>query len=665
MATKESAPNPAEGFWSTLTRFFFHRRVGQVFLALLVLRLLRPTGILPGTANQLVDLGLVVCGIWFATRGVSALRTRLLWRIRRKLVISYLLIGLVPTLLILFFFMLSGILVFGQVSSYILSSHLERAQAMAARVADLTAAEISGAAPERGSIETVLRSGLAPVESRYDGTAAVYISPEARVTVGEPPDLPTDWGKLLPKWAGQGYEGLLRVDEQYFLIGVSEPPQEEASFRVVVTIPIESALRQVEEETGLQASGVSATGADEPMSLDDMSPSADSPFSMRWATIVEARPWSGDDSDVPGTASGSAGIILIRFSPWDVYRVLSTNTPQLGQAILVLLGVLATLFLAIEVVAALVGLLLARSITGSIHALSQGTDHVSQGDFAYRVHVRTRDQLGELGESFNLMTASIQDLLKQSAEKERLEEELRVARSIQMSLLPKDAVRIAGLNVAAMCLPAAEVGGDYYDFIPLSDERLAVLIADVSGKGTSAALYMAELKGLVLSLSRIHDSPCSLLVEANRILGANLDSRSFITMTYAIFDMGERTMTYARAGHSPILQVSASGRGARALAPDGLGLGLDRGDQHFERILRQESLTLQSGDLFLFFTDGLSEAMNSRSELYGESRLRKLLELHHDLPLETLMERIVDEIVTFAEGVGQHDDMTMVLLRVA
>ncbi|MGH9463955.1 MAG: PP2C family protein-serine/threonine phosphatase, partial [Vicinamibacteria bacterium] len=344
--------------------------------------------------------------------------------------------------------------------------------------------------------------------------------------------------------------------------------------------------------------------------------------------------------------------------------VLSTNTPQLGQAILVLLGVLATLFLAIEVVAALVGLLLARSITGSIHALSKGTDHVSQGDFAYRVQVRTRDQLGELGESFNLMTASIQDLLKQSAEKERLEEELRVARSIQMSLLPKDAVRFTGMTVAAVCLPAAEVGGDYYDFLPLGNDRLAVLIADVSGKGTSAALYMAELKGLVLSLSRIHDSPRSLLVEANRILGANLDSRSFITMSYAIFDMANRTVTYARAGHSPILQVSTSGHGARALAPDGLGLGLDRGDHDFERILRQESLPLQSGDLFLFFTDGLSEAMNSRSELYGESRLRELLEQHHHLPLENLMERIVDEVVTFAEGVGQHDDMTMVLLRV-
>ncbi len=189
--------------------------------------------------------------------------------------------------------------------------------------------------------------------------------------------------------------------------------------------------------------------------------------------------------------------------------------------------------------------------------------------------MRSRDQLGELADSFNLMTTSIQDLLRQSAEKERLEEELRIARSIQMSLLPKDRITIPGLSIAALCLPATEVGGDYYDFLPMDEDRVAMLIADVSGKGTSAALYMAELKGLMLSLAIIYDSSRKLLVEANKILSENLDSRSFITMAYAVIDMKNRTMTYARAGHSPIFQVSPNGKGdrARVLAPDGLGLG--------------------------------------------------------------------------------------------
>ena len=112
-----------------------------------------------------------------------------------------------------------------------------------------------------------------------------------------------------------------------------------------------------------------------------------------------------------------------------------------------------------------------------------------------------------------------------------------------MSLLPQGALRAPGMSLAALCAPAREVGGDYYDFLPLADGRVGLLIADVSGKGTSAALYMAELKGLMLSLTRIHTSPRALLIEANEIIKYHLDSRSFITMTYAVVDIAARTLT--------------------------------------------------------------------------------------------------------------------------
>jgi serine phosphatase RsbU (regulator of sigma subunit) len=262
------------------------------------------------------------------------------------------------------------------------------------------------------------------------------------------------------------------------------------------------------------------------------------------------------------------------------------------------------------------------------------------------------------------MARGIQDLLLEQAEKQRLEEELRIARQIQMSLLPREAVTVPGLRVAALCLPAAEVGGDYYDLLPLSDTRMGVLVADVSGKGTSAALYMAELKGLILSLSRIYDSPARLLAEANRILAANMDARSFITMTYAVVDIGAGTMRYARAGHNPILHVSGSGR-ARALAPQGLGLGLDSGPR-FEAILEEAEVKLDSGDVLLFFTDGLSEAMNERAELFGEGRLKDILETEDGRTADegVLKERILQEVRDFVGGAAQHDDMTMVLLKV-
>ena len=135
-----------------------------------------------------------------------------------------------------------------------------------------------------------------------------------------------------------------------------------------------------------------------------------------------------------------------------------------------------------------------------------------------------------------------------------------------MSLLPRGPLDVPGLAVTALCVPAREVGGDYYDFFQLPASRLGVLIADVSGKGTSAALYMAELKGLMLSLSQIYQSPRRLLIEVNRIISENLDTRSFITMTYAVIDLEAGTMTYARAGHTPLIYHAQRSAPARARA---------------------------------------------------------------------------------------------------
>jgi serine phosphatase RsbU (regulator of sigma subunit) len=315
-------------------------------------------------------------------------------------------------------------------------------------------------------------------------------------------------------------------------------------------------------------------------------------------------------------------------------------------------------------VALALGLVLARSITKGVHALSVGPQKLRQGDFSHQIRIRSRDQLGELAETFNLMSRGIQQLMVEQVEKERLEEELRIARQIQMSLLPGEGlVRVPGVRVAALCLPAAEVGGDYYDLLPLSETRMGVLVADVSGKGTSAALYMAELKGLVLSLSRIYESPAKLLCEANRILAANMDSRSFVTMTYAVVDTATRRMRYARAGHNPMIHLEARTGRTRVLTPAGLGLGLDAGDR-FEKILEEDDVPLEPGDFFLFFTVGLSEAMNPGAELFGESRLRRILEDGRGLTSEELKERILEEVRAFVGDALPHDDMTLVVLKV-
>ncbi len=224
--------------------------------------------------------------------------------------------------------------------------------------------------------------------------------------------------------------------------------------------------------------------------------------------------------------------------------------------------------------------------------------------------------------------------------------------------------------MTALCVPAREVGGDYYDFLPLDDHRLGVLIADVSGKGTSAALYMAELKGLVLSLSRIHTSPRDLLIAANRIIAEHLDARSFITMTYAVVDLRARTMTYARAGHTPLLCLPGAAAPSRELRRAGAR-------RHGARTEARQRARCSSGcsarrpsrsttgDLFLFFTDGITEAMNAADDCFGEAAPGPAsCEDHAHLPSDQLRERMLREIAAFVGDAPQHDDMTMILLRI-
>ena len=297
--------------------------------------------------------------------------------------------------------------------------------------------------------------------------------------------------------------------------------------------------------------------------------------------------------------------------------------------------------------------------------LFSGTERVKSGNFEQRITVRSDDQLGQLSASFNDMTGRIQHLLIEQDEKRRLEQELQIARDIQMSLLPHGALTAPGMSVAALCAPAREVGGDYYDFLPLANGRIGLLIADVSGKGTSAALYMAELKGLMLSLSRIHTSPRALLIEANEIIANHLDSRSFITMTYAVIDRAAGTLTCARAGHTPFMRIAAGERRVEVLAPDGmvLGLNLDRGER-FERCLEELTLSIAGGDLLFFFTDGVSEAMDAEGECFGESRLSTCLAAYADLAPQAIRDRLVEDVAAFVQGQPQHDDITMVILRI-
>jgi len=653
---------------------------GRILIAAVIVAALGKAGVpWPDVIRVLDVILLVVFGAWGLYRLGRYLVRRLLWRIRSKLLVSYLFIAVVPLILLTVFFFLAAFLGLSLVASYTVSAEVERtAQDLLTVARAALAGSRTSAAALPGDIETRLEEGRA----LYPRLAYALI--RGGKTVAESPGS----GLMVPAWLkGPAFAGLVKTvvpkKEEAAAASpaqpVSDEPETAASIRavwtqqdlaLVLSVPVdETVFAQLKQRTGIAV--VDTERPEEPkkkgLSIkvrtdeeDGGPPKPEHEFSTSEGFLFLAVP------ELTDWATGSTEVkpIGIRYRPQALVRRLSPASMDIGGALLTAMAVVGGLFLVVYFVALLLGLLLARSITRSIHGLSVGTERLRQGDFAHPIPIQSRDQLGELAESFNVMASGIRDLLREQAEKERLEEELRIARQIQMSLLPHGTVGLPGLRIAALCLPAAEVGGDYYDLLPLSDTKMGVLVADVSGKGTSAALYMAELKGLVLSLSRIHDSPARLLAEANRILADNMDTRSFITMTYAVVDTAARTLRYARAGHNPMIHLEAGTGLTRVLAPQGMGLGMDRGDR-FEEVLEEAVIPLVQGDVFVFFTDGLSEAMNVNAELFGERRLRDVVEGAPALGTDDMKDRILATVREFVGEAAQHDDMTMVILKVA
>ncbi len=669
----------------------------RVFVAAVVVKLMAPAGarLAPGpagsawqAANTLATLALVAAGAILLWRGLAAARRRLLWRVRRKLILSYIFIGLVPTLLVAVFFLFGAQLMFMNLSAYLFRSGYDGLVQQVDHLARLIEVELHA----RDAVpRALLARRLDELRPTFPDLSVALLPGAPGGVTGGPVVVAGPWAHVeppteLPAWLSQdGFVGTLAYAPggdppgPELLIRAVRLPGPGGRYAVVVDLPLTEPVKEsLRTTTGVRPGAVSILGFDRELrplpgrrpAGWQSEPSAGSPEAVGFVTfrhsvaLFDFTDWAtGRTAAASVSLSARLGSLYDRISR--AQRLLAGGL-TLGQVFLLVLGVVAALFLVIEAAALVMGFALARSITRSVHELFVGTERVRRGDFSHRIVVKSRDQLGELAESFNEMTASIEDLLRQAAEKRRLEEELRIARDIQMSLLPREPMAMPGLSVSAVCVPAREVGGDYYDFFPLAPRRLGVLIADVAGKGTSAALYMAELKGIVLSLSRVCDSPRQLLVEVNRLLAGHLDSRSFVTMTYAIVDLETGVLRHARAGHTPIIYRPALGGDARVVVPSGMvvGLGLPGGDGKFSELLEEHRLDLQPGDLVVLYTDGVSEAMNDHAELFGESRLRALIEEHAHLDAPALGERVLREVEAFVGAADPHDDLTMIVLKV-
>lgn len=252
-------------------------------------------------------------------------------------------------------------------------------------------------------------------------------------------------------------------------------------------------------------------------------------------------------------------------------------------------------------------------------------------------------------------------LFEEQVERERLARELSIAREVQQKLLPQRLPAIEGTTIYASSVPAQEVGGDYYDYVHLGPHRLAFIVADVSGKGASAAFYMAELQGIFKAMAPIAPDPLDFLSHANRALAETLEKNVFISVLYGVLDTQKEELVLARAGHCPAAVIDLGGH-ARFLRTRGLGLGLDNGSL-FRSTLAVEKHRLQPGDVFVLYTDGVVESRSPKGEEYGYDRLLDALRANRHEDADVLHQAVLADLNGFIEDGDYGDDMTLFVLK--
>lgn len=322
-----------------------------------------------------------------------------------------------------------------------------------------------------------------------------------------------------------------------------------------------------------------------------------------------------------------------------------------------LIGILSLLI----IISLFIGFRIVRVVTRSVNQLTRGTQRIRSGDFSFRIRTRSGDQLQYLAESFNEMAAGIDRLLIDEKEKQRLEEELRIARSIQLKLLPAESFQTDEFELAAANIPATEIAGDYFDYFYHPGKSLSIFVADVSGKGASAAFYMAELKGVINHLQREVMSPASLIGECHESMENSLDKATFITMNMALFRIPEKKFRLARAGHTQAIFFNTKEKKCREICPEGVAIGLI----NFTREkIKEIELPYQTGDILFLFSDGLSEIMNDKDEVLGVDQLKRLIAKNHDFSAEEIKQRVLDFSIQFSETGINRDDLTFIVLKV-
>lgn len=336
----------------------------------------------------------------------------------------------------------------------------------------------------------------------------------------------------------------------------------------------------------------------------------------------------------------------------------------IGKSILKIILIMSIVFIIVEVISLLIGVKMTSSITKAVDSLYKASNNIQKGNLETKVDIKGAGQLTNLGDSFNIMVSSIKNLLQERAQKEAMEKELEIAKKVQEQLLPFPISDFPNIEIANKFLPARIVSGDYYDFLNFQN-KLIIIVADVSGKGLSAGLIMANIQAIIRSFCNLRFCAQNAnfnLLELINLINFHLLNytplNKFITMHISLLDIDNLSLTYCNAGHLPPIIIKENNEIIK-LQSNGTILG------SFENAkFSTNSIQLSKNDLIFYYTDGLIETTNEAFEEYGEDRFLNFILQNKKLPLKDLLEVLLEDVKNFSNA-RINDDIAIVGLRIS
>lgn len=649
----------------------------------------------------------------FMVLGFRWLKAKILWRLRNRLIVTYVFVGVVPVLLLVAMAVVTLGLFAGQFANFIVISEihlqLRNVEALNSAIANELALRIErGEAPSVDLLESLRKTDVIWKHRdvcAWHGTKTLPVCGNGGGT--------TPFAQ--PSFVHGPFSEIVRDRGQLYLRAATAIPVRSQQLTVISSEPLDQDLVQeiannLGEITLVDQSDSTGSGGDsnkaETSNASDSSAALQvnrnrtQAGSSRPTLTAGALPPSTGALDYPITFGTPLEVVdwdtgnreplsyLTRIQtatrPSVLYSRLFAALGSFAKGVELILLIIAITLAVIELLAVIIGTSLTRSITGSVAQLYKATQHIDQGDFSHRIPVKSNDQLALLAKSFNSMTASIEKLILEQKEKQRLENELVIAQEVQAQLFPREASQLESLEVHGFCRPARTVSGDYYDFLTLNSDKLILAAGDVSGKGISAALLMATIHSAVRAYSMegmpvlrepvavgaaagsamrlasrsegAEVSPAALLSLLNHQLYQSTPQEKYATLFLANYDGHSRKLTYSNGGHLPPIIISRDGS-IRRLDQGGTVVGL------FDNLNFDEATVhLAPGDIFIAYSDGITEPENDFGE-FGEQRLIEAIRDNRDLPLHQITELVTGAVDDWIGENEQPDDITLVLAR--